>query len=371
MSIFGSTAQNRDLMYRSGDLHLSQPWADEFTERLSNKMNRWGAISKTKTAELTSEFEDANLREQGTEVKERKLKAAQTESQKALEAIEQSKETGGGISSLSKLIQTRNKKKQNLKRAKQALERAQEFYKATGTNFTYEETGYDTMTPEADFYETQFDLAVEQRKQEYVEMYGFENFEDLQEGYAMTDYTIGMKYYDNVGGQGHGQSLKTPEYSGNPGQRDIMDMVMSDIIGMDYGTLAKLNTIDLQDTGMAGTQELYAKQGNLRSYTADQMEVLKDFFVTSNIESYKAASSRAKAEDRFRKQAAKDAEGAALRGAIGLEKSSAQEIGQSKEQVQLQLRELDQDFMKKIGAFKTSPKKRKVRQVSFTKDRPV
>ena len=349
MPIFGNTAQMRELQTRSGDLHLSNPWAEEFTERLQSRMRQFGEASQTKTMELEGEFKDFGLKESGSELREARLKEAGLESQKALTNIERAKGRGGKISSLSQLVQSREQKRQRLQQAKQSLERAQEFYKATGSQFQYKETGYNVETPEAATYEQMFDDAVAERRQEYAEMYGYDRFEDAFEGYGMLNYDTnqdGSVAYRGVG------------------QRDIMDMVMSDITGMSYEDLARLNTVHVQDRGNVATH------GDLSSYTPDQMEVLRDFFVTSNVGAFEAAASRAEAEDKFRQESVAAAKQQALSGARALEKKSGEKLGSSLEDVQLQLRELDDDFMKKVGSFKSSARRRKVKSVSFDKGRP-
>ena len=179
-------------------------------------------------------------------------------------------------------------------------------------------------------------------------MYGYESFDDAFEGYGMLNYSQNPDGSVNYRGMG---------------QRDIMDMVMSDITGMNYGDLARLNTIHVHDRGGRATH------GDLSSYTPDQMAQLKEFFVSSNLQSYEAATARAQAEDEYRRKSVEAAKIQALKSGKALEQTSKESLGQSAEQVQLQLRELDEDYMKKLGSFKTSPKKRKVRQVSFTEGR--
>ena len=370
MPIFGNAARMRDMETRSGDMHLSAPWAQEFTERLQSRMRQFGEASQTKTMELEGEFKDFGLKEVGGQVREARLAEAGTESQKALAAIAQVREQKGPISSLSQLVQRRQQKRQKLEKARQSLERAQEFYKATGSQFQFQETGYYREAPEASVYENIFDEAVEQRKQEYAEMYGFDSFDSIQnQGYGMTSYS--HVYAEDSFGNPYGQAQGV-EY-GNVGQRDILDMVMSDITGMSYSDLAKLNTINLQDRryGHTGDQIVaIGGSGELKTYTADQMEALRDFFVTSNVGAFEAANKRAEAEDKFRREAAQTAKQQALKGAVGLEKTTGEQLGSSLEDVQLQIRELDEDFMKKVGSFKSSARRRKVKSVSFDKGRP-
>lgn len=354
MPIFINALTRRELQTRSGDLADSQPWAQEFTERLASRMTQFGEASKTKSMELTKDFNPFLLENVREERQADQLKLAGAESQKALESINRASTTGGPIRSLSQLVQRRSQKRQQLQQARKSLERANEMYKFGGVDFRYEGTGYTAQDRQAPEFESQFDTLVEQRKQEYAEMYGYGSFDEVNEGYGMLNYTVDES----------GQA----QYTG-VGQRDIMDMIMSDITGIDYETLARLNTIHVQDT-----PEGYAHGGKglwLMDYTGDQMAALKDFYTTSNLSAFKSANERAVAEDKFRKEAAQSARQAAIRSGKTTEKSAEESLGKSAEEVQLQLRDLDEDFMKKVGAFNVGPRKKKVRSVSFEEGRPL
>jgi len=353
MSIFSNDPTKRDLFSRiwhsSRDRMTYSPnWADRFTKHLESTMSKMGEVSKTKTMELTSGFKDFGLKDVKEERREAGISQASEESTKALDAIAQAKQSRGPITSLSKLVQTRQQKLQNLQRARKSLERAKDMYKMTGTSFKYDLTGYDVKAPEAAAFEAQFDQAIEQRKQQYAEMYGFDSFEDMPETYALVSSSI----------SGHTQPAIA-------GQRDIMDMIMSDITGVDYQDLVNLNTYDASSDG---DWSEYANR--VHTYTADQMEALKSFYVTSNLQSYEAARKTAEQEDLFRQKAAKTAREQTIAGGKALEKSATKSIGQSLEDVQLQIRELDTDFMNKLEAFTEGPRKKKVRSVSFDEGRP-
>jgi len=355
MSIFMNDPTMRDIQYGVGSYQESFNLADLFTNRLSSRMSQWGEAAKTKTMELTSKFKDFGLTDVSEERRATDVSKASQESTQALEAIAQAKQTRGPITSLSKLVQTRQQKLQNLQKARKSLERAKDLYKVTGADMKYELTGYDVKAPEASFFEEQFTQAVEQRKQQYAEMYGYESFVDIPETYA----SVG-----SIGPQGQSQTSSI-------GQRDILDMIMSDITGMNYGDLVRLNTWT-QEGYMhpgAGWYQPYAQEG-IQDYTGDQMEALKSFFVTSGMQSYKTAQQTAKQEDIFRKKTAETAQQEIIKGQKALKKSAGSSLSGSLEDVQLQIRELDVDFMNKLGAFTEGPRKKKVRSVTFDEGRP-
>lgn len=358
MPIFMNDPTQRDILTSPGNILDSQQWADIFTERVQSKMSQWGKASQTKTMELTAGFTPFELTNVQKERQEGQLKEAQAVSKEALQAIGQASQKGGPIKSLSQLVQKRSQKLQSLRQARKSLEQAQKLYEFSGVDFKYEGTGYNPFTPEASTFEKMFDTAIEQRKQQYSEMYGYSSFDEMYEGYG----------------------VDTPHRE--IGQRDILDMIMSDLTGMSYEDLAKLNTIGYQkelETTFGGSGDVYRGpqtrwtgryEGEAKTYTADQMAALKDFFISSSVQGYEAANKKAAAEEAFRQKAAQSAREQAIKGGRAVQKQASKEIGKSLEDVQLQIRELDEDFMKKLTSFQTGPRKKKVRSVSFDEGRP-
>lgn len=351
MSIFLNDAYYHDpfsqLSYSSRDRRTYSPnWASAFETSLTSRMNQMAHASQMKTMDLTSNFEDMNLRDVTEGKRKERMEEAEQTSMDALQSIQTAQTKGSPIRSLSQLVKTRQQKLQKLQSARKSLEKAQDLYDVSGSGFKYTSTGYNPFTPEASMFEEQFDQAIETRKQQYAELHGYDSFEDVPEGYAM------QSYY-----QGNDQA--------GAGQRDILDMIMRDITGVQYRDLVNLNTY------AAGADPGF-DWGNYtpENYTGDQLEVLKDFFVTSSLSAYESANKRAEAEDLFRKKSAEAAQQQTLRGQKTLKKSSEESLGKSLEDVQLQIRELDTDFMKKLGAFQTTPRKKKVRSVTFGEDRP-
>lgn len=367
MPIFMNDMSQRNIRYTSGSRGSSQAQADEFTARIQSQMKRLGKESQLKTLELTGDFKDFNLNEETADLRKNTLKQAAEESKNALASLS-GPSSFGKIASISELTSRRDQKRQRLLQTKKSLDRAEEFYKASGASFSFNETGYNPFTPEASTYEAIFDQAVEQRKQQYTEQYGQASFDELGEGYGMSqDYLQSnmtaeqYEAYQAADSFTEKQAMMLeyiPEGQDNRiGQRDIMDMVMSDITGMSYDDLAALNTYRGSDTDA--------------NYTSDQLSAVRDFYISSNMQAFEAANKRAASEDAFRKEAVDQAKSSVLSSGKALEKTSKESLGQSKEQVQLQLRELDESYMKKLGSFNTGPKKKKVRQVSFTEDRPT
>lgn len=337
----------------------SPNWASAFEEALTSTMQKWSHESKMKTLELTSGFKDMNLRDVAASRRERQLDEAAEASEKSLIAVESAKRKGGPIRSLSQLVKRRGQKRQRLQAARKSLEQAQELYKVTGSSFKYEGTGYVPTELDAATLEQEWDSSIEDRKQEYAELYGYDSFDDMPEGYA----AITSVYDPNAG----------------VGQRDIMDKIMSDITGVVYRDLVNLNTHDYGtdygvDTSHFSTRFLQNPEGAKsyvpKNYTQDQLAVLKNFYVTSKLTAYESANKQAAAEDKFRKQAATTSQQQAIKSQKMVQKASTEEVGKSLEDVQLQIRKLDEDFMKNLTSFNTGPRKKKVRSVSFDEGRP-
>lgn len=353
MPIFLSAAKYHDpftdIRHSVQDRQTYSPnWAAAFEEKLTSKMQAWGHESRMKTMDLTSGFEPMNLRDVTEERTQAAMAEAGAVSEKSLMALDAAKQKGGPIRSLSQLVRTRGQKRQKLQQARKSLEQAQELYKVSGSSFKYESTGYNPFTPEAEAFEQQFDQAVEQRKQEYAELHGYSSFDEIPEGYAAVS------------------SMAQGSQTG-VGKRDIMDMIMRDITGVQYRDLVNLNLYDFGTDYAGGMFGDYTA----KDYTTDQMTMLKDFYVTSSLGAYEAANKQAAAEEAFRKEAAQSAQQQAIKGQKTLEKSAKQQLGKSLEDVQLQIRELDEDFMKKVGSFKTLPRNRKVQSVPFEEGRPL
>jgi hypothetical protein len=361
MPIFLNDITMRDLNVRSGDAHSSQPLADHFTKRLQSKMEMFGKESETKTAEFLKDIDPAMLREASASKRKARSKEAEVASKDAVKAIAESKPGPRKIVSLGQLSSVRQKKKEQLQKARRSLERSQELYKEAGSSFTYNRTGYTNKVANPAEFASTFDKAVEERKQAYAKQYGFDSFESMGKGYAVDTYSIST-------------DEETGAYSANytAGQRDVMDMVMADITGMDYEELAQLNTFKLKDAYLSGQNVAQQGQsGDYSEYTSDQMAVLKDFYIQSNVQAVEAANERAKSEDANRAAIADAAKKGALKTQSSTKQLADQEIGKSLENVQLQLRELDEQFMKDVKVFQGGKRKRKVSKVDFGKDRPV
>jgi len=358
MAIFTSAINQRDLYRGYGDRRGSQRRANLFSARLGSRMKQWGELSKTNTMELTSDFANPNFRDIREERDVAGIRQAEKFSEKAVANLQKSKLTAPALSEGSYIKKTMERR-QALQQSKRALEKANEFYSNIGSTFRFDETGYTRLDPSADKFYTEFDEAVERRKQEYAEMYGAESFDDLGDSYAQ----FGSDRWNQMG---------------EVGQRDIMDMVMSDITGMSYEDLVELNAYHVaaeghynEDSRNRLDMRVRYDTSRLEDYTSEQLEGLREFYASSGAQGIKAANKLAAAEDESRRESAIASQRATIASQQKRKKTASEELSKSSEEIQLQLRELDEDFMKNIGSFRSAPKKRKVPKVSFTEGRPI
>lgn len=366
MSIFGNNVFRRNIQMSEGNIYDSQSWADEFTERLSNKMGRYGEESKTKTAELVSTFNPDMMKDVYEDRDNKSMALAQVFSDKALKGLNH--KLGSSLKSEKGYFATIQQQKQTLKQAKKDLTKANELYQKTGSSFRFDTTGFTAIKTSAQEHYGEFDRQVEERKQAYAEEYGAASFNDLQEGYGMSqDYFQGNMTEEQYQEYQEADFLEKirlrnefiplDSQDNRVGQRDVLDMVMSDIIGMDYQRLARLNTIE-------GTGE------NLLDYTGDQFKGLRDFYATSKVQGIEQANRAAELQDKLREEGAVSAQMGKVASQKKRGKTAQESISKSKGDIDIQLRELDEQFMKNVGVFSSAPKKRKVPTVSFVEGRP-
>ena len=376
--IFLQGVQNRNsVSYTPGRINNSQTFADMFTQRVSNRMRRFGKESQTKTLELTSDFQNAQFEDSLSSRSEARFKEAEAQSLEAVAAISASK-AGGSAKSLSEYVTKTQRKRASLKKAQEALEKSKEFYDPIGAKVSFQETGFEQIKINQGQFARDFDDMIATRRDNYSKQLGV-NFDDLQDNYGMSQSFIGSNWEnmteeeremwnssytdDFAGTQGANwrsrfqQDFSEAGRDTRVGQADIMDMVMADLIGMDYGNLTQLNTYD-----GAGTNQ---------GYTADQLENIRNFYITANVSALEQANQKASMEDDFRRKSAIEMQRGTIASQVKGKQAAEEKLSASSEDIQMQLRELDENFMKNIGAFADVPKKRKVPRISFAEDRPV
>lgn len=367
--------------------------ANEFSDRLGVKAGRYSKQAATDTLEYTSGFNEFKMTDAMDDRNAASLKEGADYSEEAIEAIGRFKNKGPATSLKDYISKTSNRRSV-LQRAKKSLGLAREKYKAKGVSITYDDTGYSPLEENKDNHLRDFDTQVMARANEYAKKFGHDSYEDMFAGYGIENwiYTAGdviQETYRDSAGTLQSRDIQTANAShGGYGQRDVMDMIMADITGMSYQDLGELNQyrasykvapemrFNMNEAGDDWSADEWAaglsdEVGNYgKDYTKEQMQGLRDFYGQSQLEAVQNANTRALSESANRKKIAQATRSGKLGAQKGIQKISNEMLGNSEESIQMELRKLDENFMKNIGAFNTVPKKRKVPSISFVEGRP-
>lgn len=367
--------------------------ANEFGSRLGVKAGRYSKQAATDTLEYTSGFNEFKMTDAMDDMNASSLKEGANYSEEAIDAIGRSKNKGPATSLKDYISKTSNRRN-ILQSAQKSLGLAREKYKAKGVSITYDDTGYSALEENKGDHLRDFDTQVMGRANEYAKKFGHDSYEDMFAGYGIENfsYTAGdvvQEEYTDINGMQQTHNIQTANATHEGyGQRDVMDMIMADMTGMSYRELGELNQFDASYSGFqqgrfnmneAGDDwsadewaaGLGGQVGNYgKDYTKEQMQGLRDFYGQSQFEAVQNANTRASSESANRKKIAQATRSGKLGAQKGIQKISNEMLGNSEESIQMELRKLDENFMKNIGAFNTVPKKRKVPSISFVEGRP-
>ena len=380
MSIFlNDFSGSFDYFRGRGNKGQSVGIADEFTKRLTNRMSRFGKIGQTESMEYTKDIISANFKDEIAFDAEESFKEAEAKSMEAVAAIAASK-VGGKSKSLSEYVAKTQQRRQNLQKAQAALAKSKALYEPKGSRITYDETGYKPIEIDEEAILSKYDQQIQERRDAYAAEFGTTYDEaaagkyrqELSAAYFFTPDRLAqmedweVEYYQDAA---NASTPNAREYiregfvkdmiekygfeDTRMGQRDIDDAVMADLIGISREDLARLNTYE--GVGTTATD-----------FTAEQMNTLRDFYLTSKVSSIRSANERAAAEDEFRRRSAEETQRSAIASQIKGRDFAAKNLQASSDDI-----ELDENFMKNVGAFASVPKKRKVPKISFAEDRPI
>ena len=398
----------------------SQGYANNFSDRLGLKSGRYVKEAETATAEYTSGFNEFKMTDAMDDRNEASLKEGAAYSEEAIGFIGASK-SNKPAKSLKDYVQKTNNRKAVLRRAQKSIGLARESYKAKGASITYDDTGYSPIEENKDKHLADFDSQITDRANKYAREFGHDSFEDMFSGYGADNYSYSLGEIETrkpSHGEGEMFFQTTNRTNEGFGQRDIMDMIMADLTGMSYLDVGALNqwNSDYTEAGAYrkdkyswdggnvnagyGEIQVFEKadgsgyttgflQGNEfnaeewvsslggksqgkygKDYTKEQLTGLRDFYGQSQLEAVQNANNRALSESNSRKKIAESTRRGKLGAQKGIQKVSNEMLGKSEEAIQMELRNLDEKFMKNIGAFNTVPKKRKVPSISFVEGRP-
>jgi hypothetical protein len=375
----------------------SQGYANNFSDRLGLKAGRYVKEAETDTTEYTSGFNEFKMTDAMDDRNKASLIEGAAYSEEAIGFIGDSR-SNKPAKSLKDYVQKTNNRKAVLRRAQKSIGLARESYKAKGASITFDDTGYSPLEENKNKFLADFDSQITDRANKYAQEFGHNSFEDMFSGYGADNYSYSLGEVESRVNKRTGkvEEFQTTNRTNEGfGQRDIMDMIMADLTGMSYldvGALNQWNSDYTEKGAYAGYGQIKITDGfnaeewvsslggatNKRGgtatygkdYTQEQLMGLRDFYGQSQLEAVQNANQRSEQESLNRKQLFNSARTGDMSMQKGRQKVADQMVGKSEGDIQMKLRELDETFMKNIGAFNTVPKKRKVPSISFVEGRP-
>jgi hypothetical protein len=389
----------------------SQGYANNFSDRLGLKAGRYVKEAETDTTEYTSGFNEFKMTDAMDDRNKASLIEGAAYSEEAIGFIGDSR-SNKPAKSLKDYVQKTNNRKAVLRRAQKSIGLARESYKAKGASITFDDTGYSPLEENKNKFLADFDSQITDRANKYAQEFGHNSFEDMFSGYGADNYSYSLGEVESRVNKRTGkvEEFQTTNRTNEGfGQRDIMDMIMADLTGMSYLDVGALNqwnsdyiekgayrrdrnswspytnanagygTTKIIDgfnaeewvSSLGGATNKYGGTASYgKDYTQEQLTGLRDFYGQSQLEAVQNANNRAISESDSRKKITESTRIGKLGAQKGIQKVSNEMLGKSEAAIQMELRNLDEKFMKNIGAFNTVPKKRKVPSISFVEGRP-
>lgn len=197
--------------------------------------------------EQMATWKDAVMVDTRDEFVQRRLSESKAAREGSIDTINQATSYGKRPSSTSEARQLYSKRIEGFKRARAKLRQAGQATGDLSTKISYNETGYEMLDPDMDKFYAEFDAAIEGRKQEYAEIYGFDDYSDLAAGYSgmwkdKTEQELSAMDDDQLAAW---EEAKAKQDAYGIGQQDIDALILGDIMGMSLYDLAFLETADV------------------------------------------------------------------------------------------------------------------------------
>jgi hypothetical protein len=301
---------------------------ERHSELMKAKAEVWGSKGKSEVETAVASFQDFGLEDMKLGYATKRMQERTQLRQDAVDETSNIKAPNATVSNVAQAQGNLDARIQGFLSAKRKLKAANES-SVSGSSFKFNDTGYEMLDPKMDQFYAEFDADVAAAQQSYAEMYGMESFDEVGEGFGMFstvevdvnsagrtpeeqaayqqmhpdsyDETLGV--YDNT---------RTERPSGDVGQQDIMNMIMSDMTGISYDDVHNMSTAELgYDKFRSGDKII---DGNSKAYNvgAEGVAAMREAY--SKIFFSAAASSDAAAgmEDAFRIEAAKKAKSSTM-----------------------------------------------------------
>ena len=372
---------------------------ERHSDLMQAKAEVWGSKGKSEVETAVASFQDFGLEDMKLGYATKRM---QERSQLRQDAVDETGNITAPNASVSNVAQAQGNldaRVQGFLSAKRKLKAANESG-VSGSSFKFNDTGYEMLDPSMDQFYAEFDADVAAAQQSYAEMYGKESFDEVGTGFGMfstaevdvnsagrtpdeqAEYeqmhpegffngrTGKIEVWDE--NRGVYDNTRTERPSGDVGQQDIMNMIMSDMTGISYDDVHNMSTAELgYDKFRAGDS---ISNGNSKAQNVGEEGVAAMREAYSKIFFSAAASSDAAAgmEDAFRIEAAKKAKSSTMTAQKRSKAMGDEATAEAITDINAGIRTAEQEYEQTkyrllqpgIGG------KRKVKDVSFKSTRP-
>lgn len=372
---------------------------DRHSELMQKKGEVWGSMAKAEVETAVASFQEFGLRDmkEGYAVDKMKERNALR-----ADAIDITDSISAPHSSVQNVAQAKNNldaRVQGFLSAKRKLTAANEGG-MTGAKMEFNDTGYELLNPEMDQFYAEFDADVARAQQDYAELYGHNSFDDVISGFGMfSEITHQVNsqgrtaeqeaayqdmYPDGMVNPLTGQideydadvydQTRTERPTGDVGQQDIMNMIMSDMTGISYGDLTWMSTAEMgYDKFRSGSNWTMEEGNNLAQNVGEEsIEAMREAFSKIFFSSAASADAAAKMEDRFRVESARKAKESTLLGQRRMKDMGDESTAAAMTDINSGIRSAEQEYEDtKSNLLQSGLRgKRKVKDVSFKATRP-
>lgn len=370
---------------------------DNFTALMEKKTDTWATMSKAQLNERVTKFQDFGLEN----MREGYIAKRMNEANLMRESAVEEGFVGAPNSRVTNLGQAqanRDRRIQGYLRAKQKLKQAEELGGEQQASYRYNLTGHELLNPVIDDYYNDFDSMIEERKQAYAKAYGRESFDDFEEGFGMFGTKMEMQsvgqgdWTDQLGRAVRIQDDWNPEYAEQlgytqtyvdeevevadysaVGQQDVMNMILSDMIGMSYDDLTYASTAELGFTREIRQGFLVGMDTDLVTNMGEEgIEGLREVFGNYFFMAAEGADRASQEEDAFRIASAKKAEADFAKSQRMLSDKKKESTAEAMTEINSSIRAAEQEYEQSKSQLLGggTPRQRKAQAVTFKDARP-
>lgn len=312
-----------------GETNTLEGRVSEFTDKVSMWMGRMTTDRGSQTQEGTLSFKDAQMRNKA-ELMGDGVEAGIKSFDKAGGAV--ASLANESVSTVSGVINRRNRQKETLRRARKAAAIGKEqFGLEFDPSVSYKKTNYERGERSAEDFYKEFDAMIDTKRASVIASLGGDlNYSDLDDDYG----------------------------EGGISKKDIDNLVMQEMVGMSAASLRQAETWK----GIGAKHE---------TYTADYMDTMREYFMQSGMSSQSAINKAADMEDAARKKEAMAIQKGNLASAARRKKAGEQAEAQALDAIRIAEGQSEEAFQKGMSMLTSggSLGKKRVRSVDFGANR--